>query len=77
MDAPGVYEVEVGTTVGDVLARSGLHADAGPLLIGGYFGTWHEMQDVAGLALAAPRCGARAPRRELAYCSPCRPGRAV
>jgi NADH:ubiquinone oxidoreductase subunit F (NADH-binding) len=54
VDAPGVYEVEVGTRIGDVLARSGMHPDAGPLLIGGYFGTWHDTQDVAGLSLAAP-----------------------
>ena len=51
--APGVYEVEAGTPVGEVLELSGLHADAGPLLIGGYFGTWHDLGAVAGLPLAA------------------------
>ncbi len=50
--APGVYEVEVGTPVGEVLELSGVHADAGPLLIGGYFGTWHNLGDVAALPLA-------------------------
>jgi NADH:ubiquinone oxidoreductase subunit F (NADH-binding) len=50
--ASGVYEVEVGTPVGDVLAMSGARADSGHLLIGGYFGTWHDVADLAGLPLA-------------------------
>ena len=53
VDAPGVYEIEVGTPIGDVLARSGVRADTGSLLIGGYFGTWHDAQEVARLPLAA------------------------
>jgi NADH:ubiquinone oxidoreductase subunit F (NADH-binding) len=53
VDDPGVYEIEVGTAVGDVLAVSRAWPDAGPLLIGGYFGTWHDIRDVAGLPLAA------------------------
>jgi len=52
--APGVYEIEVGTRIGDVLATASAGPDAGPLLIGGYFGTWHDAQDVAVLPLAAP-----------------------
>jgi NADH:ubiquinone oxidoreductase subunit F (NADH-binding) len=53
VDDPGVYEIEVGTPVGDVLAMSRAWPDAGPLLIGGYFGTWHHARDVAGLPMAA------------------------
>ena len=53
VEAPGVYEIEVGTPVADVLAMSGASPAAGPLLIGGYFGTWHDRQDVAGLPMAA------------------------
>jgi NADH:ubiquinone oxidoreductase subunit F (NADH-binding) len=51
--APGVYEIEVGTPVGDVLAMAGALPDTGPLLIGGYFGTWHDPASVAGLPMAA------------------------
>ncbi|HEX9032431.1 MAG TPA: NADH-ubiquinone oxidoreductase-F iron-sulfur binding region domain-containing protein [Streptosporangiaceae bacterium] len=54
VDAPGVYEIEVGTSIGDVLEMSGAWPDAGPLLIGGYFGTWHDAQDVLDLPMAAP-----------------------
>jgi NADH:ubiquinone oxidoreductase subunit F (NADH-binding) len=53
VDVPGVYEIEVGTPIGDVLRMSRAHADAGSILIGGYFGTWHDVADVAGLPLAA------------------------
>jgi NADH:ubiquinone oxidoreductase subunit F (NADH-binding) len=50
--APGVYEVEVGTPVGDVLAMSGAWPDPTHVLVGGYFGTWHEITDLASLPLA-------------------------
>lgn len=53
VDAPGVYEIEVGTPIGEVLGMSGAWPAAGPLLVGGYFGTWHGAEDVAGLPLAA------------------------
>jgi NADH:ubiquinone oxidoreductase subunit F (NADH-binding) len=53
VDAPGVYEIEVGTPVGDVLAGSGARPEVGAILIGGYFGTWHDAQQVAGLPMAA------------------------
>ena len=53
VSAPGVYEIEVGTPIGDVLAMSGAAPDIGPLLIGGYFGTWHDSAGVASLPLAA------------------------
>jgi NADH:ubiquinone oxidoreductase subunit F (NADH-binding) len=54
VDAPGVYEIEVGTRIGDVLAMANAGSDASTLLIGGYFGTWHDAQDIAHLPLAAP-----------------------
>jgi NADH:ubiquinone oxidoreductase subunit F (NADH-binding) len=44
---PGVYEVEAGTSVGDVLALAGLQNAAAAVLIGGYFGTWHDIAAVA------------------------------
>jgi NADH:ubiquinone oxidoreductase subunit F (NADH-binding) len=53
VEAPGVYEIEVGTPMGDVLAMAGARPDTGPLLIGGYFGTWHDPASVAGLPMAA------------------------
>jgi NADH:ubiquinone oxidoreductase subunit F (NADH-binding) len=54
VDAPGVYEIEVGTRIGDVMATASAGSESGTLLIGGYFGTWHDAQDVADLPLAAP-----------------------
>jgi NADH:ubiquinone oxidoreductase subunit F (NADH-binding) len=48
---PGVYEIEGGTRVGDVLAMSG--AAGAAVLIGGYFGTWHSARQVAGRPLTA------------------------
>jgi len=50
--APGVYEIEAGTRVGDILAMSGMAVDAGPVLVGGYFGTWHHAEEVAGVPMA-------------------------
>ena len=50
---PGVYEVEAGTSVGDVLALAGLQVDAEAVLVGGYFGTWHDIASVAGLPFTA------------------------
>ena len=38
---PGVYEIELGTTVGEVIAQAdGPAEDLQALLIGGYFGSW-------------------------------------
>ena len=51
---PGVYEVEAGAQIGDVLALAGVAADAQAVLVGGYFGTWHPVSDVAGLPLSKP-----------------------
>jgi NADH:ubiquinone oxidoreductase subunit F (NADH-binding) len=51
--APGVYEIEAGMPVGEVLELSGVHGDCGQVLVGGYFGTWHERDQVAGLPMTA------------------------
>jgi NADH:ubiquinone oxidoreductase subunit F (NADH-binding) len=48
---PGVYEIEAGGLVADVLAATGA-ADASAVLIGGYFGTWHWRADLSGLPLS-------------------------
>jgi NADH:ubiquinone oxidoreductase subunit F (NADH-binding) len=53
VSAPGVYEVEIGTPIGDLLALGGSRLDAGTVLIGGYFGTWHDLPQVADLPMAA------------------------
>lgn len=60
---PGVYEIEIGTRIGDVLAMSGVSRAVSAVLIGGYFGTWHDLRAVAGLPFAAAglrRAGAAA-----------------
>ncbi len=54
VEAPGVYEIEAGTPVGELLKLGGAHADAGSILIGGYFGSWHDVADVARLPMAPP-----------------------
>jgi NADH:ubiquinone oxidoreductase subunit F (NADH-binding) len=51
---PGVYEVETGARVGEVLALAGAAADAGALLIGGYGGTWLRISEVGSLPLTRP-----------------------
>jgi len=63
VQAPGVYELEVGARIGDVLAMSGAQPEIGSVLVGGYFGSWHDIRDVAGLPMATPglrRIGASA-----------------
>ena len=50
---PGVYEIEVGTPIGDLLAMSGAQRRLSALLIGGYFGTWHQAAQAAELPMAA------------------------
>ena len=55
VDRPGVYEIEVGTPVADVLAWSRVREPAGAVLIGGYFGTWHDLADVAAAGMSAPQ----------------------
>ena len=51
--APGVYEVEAGTTIGTALLLSGAARQARSVLVGGYFGSWHDISEVAGLPLAS------------------------
>ncbi|MGO8960439.1 MAG: NADH-ubiquinone oxidoreductase-F iron-sulfur binding region domain-containing protein [Streptosporangiaceae bacterium] len=46
---PGVYEIEAGVLVNDVLAMAGVRQDSQAVLIGGYFGTWHDIADVGEL----------------------------
>jgi NADH:ubiquinone oxidoreductase subunit F (NADH-binding) len=48
---PGVYEVEAGIRISRVLALAGAAADSLAVLIGGFFGTWHQIADVARLPL--------------------------
>jgi NADH:ubiquinone oxidoreductase subunit F (NADH-binding) len=52
---PGVYEIEVGTAITDLLAWSHATQDVQAVLIGGYFGTWHDPRAVAHLPLSVPR----------------------
>jgi len=42
-----VREIELGTLVGDVLARSGMAETVSAVLVGGYFGSWHEAGRIA------------------------------
>jgi NADH:ubiquinone oxidoreductase subunit F (NADH-binding) len=53
VDYPGVREIELGTSVGEVLARSGMAGSVGAVLVGGYFGSWHDVHGIA----AAPMTG--------------------
>ena len=46
---PGVYEIEAGARMGDVLALAGAPHDAEAVLVGGYFGTWHDVAEIADL----------------------------
>ncbi len=50
---PGVYEIEAGVKVKDVLVMAGARHDSQAVLIGGYFGTWHDISDVAALPISA------------------------
>jgi NADH:ubiquinone oxidoreductase subunit F (NADH-binding) len=51
---PGVYEIEIGMPVSDVLGLAGGAAEPlGALLIGGYFGTWADPAVAGPLPLSA------------------------
>ena len=52
---PGVYEIALGTPIADLLATSQARPDVTAVLVGGYFGTWHALADVAGLPMSAAR----------------------
>ena len=49
---PGVYEIGAGSRLGEVLALCGGNGEDGAVLVGGYFGTWHPIGDVAKLPFA-------------------------
>jgi NADH:ubiquinone oxidoreductase subunit F (NADH-binding) len=46
---PGVYEVEYGTMLGDVIALAGPAPETQAVLVGGYFGTWLPADRAAAL----------------------------
>ena len=49
---PGVLEVEATSTIADAIARAGgLAAESRAILLGGYFGTWVEVQQAMELRL--------------------------
>jgi NADH:ubiquinone oxidoreductase subunit F (NADH-binding) len=50
---PGVYEIAAGTRIGDVLMAAGADAEIEAVLIGGYFGSWQPIGDVARLPFTA------------------------
>jgi NADH:ubiquinone oxidoreductase subunit F (NADH-binding) len=52
---PGVYEIALGTPIGDLLTISQSRPDVTAVLVGGYFGTWHALSDVQGLPMSAAR----------------------
>ena len=55
VDRPGVLEIEAGTPITDVLAAGRVRDGVGAVLVGGYFGTWHELRAVAGLPMSKER----------------------
>ena len=55
VDRPGVLEIGVGTPITDVLEAGRVRDGVGAVLVGGYFGTWHELQAVAGLPMSKER----------------------
>ena len=42
VDAPGVFEVELGTPLSEMLGRAGVNAELSGVLLGGYGGAWLE-----------------------------------
>jgi len=40
VDSPGVFGVELGTSLRDILGRAGVNAELAGVLLGGYGGTW-------------------------------------
>ena len=55
--SPGVYEVEAGTTIGTALSLSGGAPLVSSVLVGGYFGSWHDISEVASMPLASAALG--------------------
>ena len=57
----GILEIELGSTLGDVLARAGGATESlGGVLVGGYFGRWVSAADAPGLRLVPEILGAGA-----------------
>ena len=54
---PGVREIELGTPVGDVLARCGAARGVSAVLVGGYFGSWHDAARIAGAPMGGGELG--------------------
>lgn len=52
VERPGVYEVELGTQLRDVLRNAGAR-DVSGVLVGGYFGTWLTPRQAAMVTLSA------------------------
>jgi NADH:ubiquinone oxidoreductase subunit F (NADH-binding) len=53
---PGVWEIELGTTVGEVAtAAGGLAGSSQAVLLGGYFGAWATMEEASRLPLDPAR----------------------
>ena len=50
---PGVREIELGRPVGEVLARCGAAETTEAVLVGGYFGSWHDAGSIAGVPITA------------------------
>jgi len=52
---PGVREIALGTSLGDVASNAGVDLrNVSAVLLGGYFGTWIPAHEAAGLALDPP-----------------------
>ena len=57
---PGVREIELGTTIGEVAAGGGAHpAGVQAVVLGGYFGTWASVSDAWDLPLDPVVMGTR------------------
>ena len=54
VSAPGVYEIEHGAPLTDLLDHAGLNEDLSAVLIGGYFGSWLPA-DLIGQVRLSPR----------------------
>lgn len=54
---PGVYEIAGGTRLGDVLATANVSTDVEAVLVGGYFGSWHPVDDIAALPFSKAGLG--------------------
>ncbi|MHB1522473.1 MAG: NADH-ubiquinone oxidoreductase-F iron-sulfur binding region domain-containing protein [Candidatus Dormibacteria bacterium] len=52
VEAPGVYEVPIGTPLPQILQVAGADPGAVALLVGGYFGSWLRPPQVQGLSLS-------------------------